>query len=140
MRRGAGRLQERTIKQYLKKFTWTQVVAHKHAEELQEEIEKLAEGAGRGSKRYISTYQTALKALCNKYEPTKKDEYTKLAKTWNSTGPPRELQIKLMDKHSEHAVQEFAESMYRLFGMRVFVLGTYKGRDGQPSVMRYVCG
>lgn len=137
-RNRGGKQLNYTIKQYLKKFTWKQVLAHKHSEELEREIEKLAEGAGKGSRQYISSYQPALKALATKYESTLKKEYEQIAKSWSEAGPPAEQRPKLMEKHGEYAVLEFTEAMYRLFGMRVFVLGTYKGREGQATISKQV--
>lgn len=133
---GGAKQQERTIKQYLKKFSWIQVVAHKHSEEFEKEIEKLAQGASKGSQRYISSYQTALKKLTTKYEATLKHEYEQIAESWSTAGPPPEQRPKLLEKHCDHVVLEFAQTVYRLFGMRVFVLGTYKDKEGKPSMMR----
>jgi hypothetical protein len=47
-------------------------------------------------------------------------------------------QLRMFEKHGINALQDFSESMYRQFGVRVAVLAGYCDGTGEPAIMLYV--
>lgn len=117
-----------------RKLTWRQVVADRHAKDLEALVRELSGDAKKGSREYVAKYQTGLKQLCDGLSDEKRQEYKKVAEEWDAAGAPEAVQRKSVERHGADIVRQFAEQAYKMMGMRVFVLGAFKDGAGKPSV------
>ncbi|KAI0919791.1 hypothetical protein AcV5_001763 [Taiwanofungus camphoratus] len=57
--------------------------------------------------------------------------YVREAQIWNTEGAPADVQMARVEKHEEKAVKEFTQYVFKMMGMRVYVLGVYRRKNGK---------
>jgi hypothetical protein len=109
-------------------------------------------GSAPGSPRYLGFYQKAMKLVDEGLDEETRVKYRAEAKKWaEKTVPPQEQQRyghtksfhqtgidlispRMFGKHAINTMQDFSETVYRQYGVRVVILGGYCDDDG-PSIM-----
>ncbi|KAI0924094.1 hypothetical protein AcV5_009440 [Taiwanofungus camphoratus] len=69
--------------------------------------------------------------LCAAVSEKQKAAYVKEAHIWNTEGAPADVQMARVEKHGEKVVKKFAEYVFKMMGMRVYVLGAYRGKNAK---------
>ena len=78
-------------KKWKKKWNLRKVVEQTMRNEIDEEID---EETGTGS--YLKKYALAVSKVVNKLSDAKRERYMEMAREWNSSGPPRHIQIRFV--------------------------------------------
>ncbi|KAI0939441.1 hypothetical protein AcV5_000863 [Taiwanofungus camphoratus] len=112
-------------------YTWRSVVVTHGKEELMHRMAILTGGAKPGSPQWITHYQTMKAQLCAAVSEEQKAAYVREAEIWNTEGAPADVQMARVEKHGEKAVKEFAQYVFKMMGMRVYVLGAYRGKNAK---------
>jgi hypothetical protein len=79
------------VMRWKKKWTMRKVVQRKEADEINRVI-----GEKPGSHCYMGKYAGAVTEVINGLSEETKAKYMELAKTWNKSVPPREVQIRFL--------------------------------------------
>ncbi|KAI0923055.1 hypothetical protein AcV5_009882 [Taiwanofungus camphoratus] len=112
-------------------YTWRSVVVTHCKEELMHRMAILTGGAKPGSPQWITHYQTVKAQLCAAVSEEQKAAYVREAEIWNTEGAPADVQMARVEKHGEKAVKEFVQYVFKMMGMRVYVLGVYRGKNAK---------
>ncbi|KAH9914258.1 uncharacterized protein B0H18DRAFT_959964 [Fomitopsis serialis] len=120
-----------------RRLNWHRVVAWHMPAELDEKM--AVTGVTHGDKDFLATYQKELRNLANSLPRAKQREYKQEAVRWNSEGQPHELQDRNIVRKSKAVMLDFANYVWRNFGMRVFVHAVYKSLEGKPCLIDFDC-
>ncbi|KAI0915582.1 hypothetical protein AcV5_003765 [Taiwanofungus camphoratus] len=112
-------------------YIWRSVVVTHGKEELMHRMAILTGVAKPDSPQWITHYQTMKAQLCAAVSEEQKAAYVREAEIWNTEGAPADVQMARVEKHGEKAVKEFAQYVFKMMGMRVYVLGTYRGKNAK---------
>ncbi|KAH9027300.1 hypothetical protein EDB84DRAFT_1563480 [Lactarius hengduanensis] len=118
-----------------KEWTYRDILVDHHREELDKMAVEMS-GSAPGSPHYLGFYQKAIKLIDEGLDEETRVKYRAEAKKWaEKTVPPQEQQ-RMFGKHAINTMQDFSETVYRQYGVRVVILGGYCDDDG-PSIMFY---
>ncbi|KAH9166667.1 hypothetical protein EDB89DRAFT_2075607 [Lactarius sanguifluus] len=118
-----------------KEWTYRDILVDRH----QAEIDKMAvdmSGELSGSVGYLTCYKKAMKVIEEGLDEETRVEYRAEAKKWAEQEAPPQQQQRMFAKRSIDTMQDFSETMYRQYGVRIAILGGYCDNDG-PSIMFY---
>ncbi|KAI0919792.1 hypothetical protein AcV5_001764 [Taiwanofungus camphoratus] len=69
--------------------------------------------------------------LCAAVSEEQKAAYVRKAQIWNTERASADVQMARVEKHGKKAVKELAQYVFKMMGMSVYVLGTYRGKNGK---------
>ncbi|KAI9440947.1 hypothetical protein H4582DRAFT_2074735 [Lactarius indigo] len=118
-----------------KRWTYHDILIDHHRQELDKMAVEMS-GSTPGSRSYLGCYRKAVKLIGERLDEDTQVKYRAEAKKWAEQGVPPRQQQRMFEKHGIHTIQDFSETMYCQYGVRVAILGGYCD-DDRPSIMFY---
>ncbi|KAH9914124.1 hypothetical protein B0H21DRAFT_713813 [Amylocystis lapponica] len=112
---------------YMRNKTWRHVVQEKYKARIDDICKDLSSGDRPGGQKWLGVYQKAV-------SQAEKDELKAEANRQNREGFLPEEQRKLVVKEGDKIVKKFAEDVFKMLGMRVWVLGAFQAVNGKVNV------
>ncbi|KAH9917937.1 hypothetical protein B0H21DRAFT_713195 [Amylocystis lapponica] len=119
---------------YMRNKTWRHVVQEKYKARIDDICKDLSSGDRPGGQKWLGVYQKAVSQVCDGVTEAEKDELKAEANRQNREGFLPEEQRKLVVKEGDKIVKKFAEDVFKMLGMRVWVLGAFQAVNGKVNV------
>ncbi|KAH9928248.1 hypothetical protein B0H21DRAFT_826351 [Amylocystis lapponica] len=119
---------------YMRNKTWRHVVQEKYKARIDNICKDLSRGDHPGGQKWLGVYQKAVSQVCDGVTEAEKDELKAEANRQNREGFLPEEQRKLVVKEGDKIVKKFAEDVFKMLGMRVWVLGAFQAVNGKVNV------
>ena len=99
-------------------------------------MDELAPNHAAGTQGYISQFSPASKALWEELTKDEKAHCERSRTEWNTRSPPHDVQVATLEKDGDKAFTKFAAEMFRTYGVRVIILGTFL--DNHKAVSQFM--
>lgn len=116
--------------------TWTvaSVARELYPERFHDVMRELAPDHAPGTSEYLAQFNPGLKKLVDEeLTQEERDDCAAKKKTWNTASPPHHIQMKYLEKDGDKAFQRFTAEMFRSYGVRLVMLGTFLDKDETVS-------
>ncbi|KAF9521498.1 hypothetical protein CPB83DRAFT_841219 [Crepidotus variabilis] len=107
----------------------TQVLYSLYREAVKAKVKELSGGAAAGTSLWLAQFQPACQQVLDSLSPAEFDAVEAARTEWVVKAYPMEEQLRMLRKHGKKHLRNFADQVFRIFGMRICVLEYHPSPD-----------
>ncbi|KAF9529534.1 hypothetical protein CPB83DRAFT_926291 [Crepidotus variabilis] len=111
----------------------TQVLYSLYREAVKAKAKELSGGAEPGTSAWLAQFQPACQQVLESLSPANLDKLEAARTEWVVKAYPMEEQLRMLRKHGKKHLRNFADQVFRVFGMRVCILEYHPSPDQEDG-------